>query len=94
MGMLMQKHNMFEIVVPLKHVRGVLSKLIFMERGKFMKAAKYHDYYGFICHKDQDKVFAIKLQRKIENYRISTKTRIENGFMTKYIRHIFGIIRI
>ncbi len=46
---------------------------------------KVHDYYGFICHRSQDKAFALKLQKKIERYRIPSKL----GFPTKYARHVF-----
>lgn len=46
---------------------------------------KAHDYYSFICHRSQDKPFALKLQKKIERYKIPSKL----GFSTKYARHVF-----
>ena len=46
---------------------------------------KVHDYYSFICHRSQDKSFALKLQKKIEKYKIPSKL----GFPTKYVRHVF-----
>lgn len=50
---------------------------------------KYHNYYGFICHRDPDKGFALKLQRKLERYRIPEKIRKKHGIKTSHIRHIF-----
>lgn len=50
---------------------------------------KFHNYYGFICHREPDKKFALKLQRKLERYRIPGKIRKENGIKTSHIRHIF-----
>lgn len=46
---------------------------------------KARDYYGFICHKSQDKQFAFKLQKRIENYRIPRKL----GYPTLHMRHVF-----
>lgn len=46
---------------------------------------KAHDYYSFICHRSQDKPFALKLQKKIERYKIPLKL----GLSTKYARHVF-----
>lgn len=44
-----------------------------------------HDYYSFICHRSEDKAFALKLQKRIERYKIPSKL----GFPTKYVRHVF-----
>lgn len=46
---------------------------------------KSHDYYSFICHRSQDNSFALKLQKKIERYRIPPKL----GFPTRHVRHVF-----
>lgn len=46
---------------------------------------KAHDYYSFICHRSEEKPFALKLQRKIERYKIPSKL----GFSTRYVRHVF-----
>lgn len=46
---------------------------------------KAHDYYSFICHRSQDKSFALKLQKKIERYQIPSKL----GYPTRYVRHVF-----
>lgn len=46
---------------------------------------KTHDYYAFICHRSQDKSFALKLQKKIERYKIPSKLDCP----TRYVRHVF-----
>lgn len=46
---------------------------------------KAHDYYSFICHRSQDKSFALKLQKKIERYKIPSKLNRP----TRYVRHVF-----
>lgn len=46
---------------------------------------KTHDYYSFICHRSQDKSFALKLQKKIEKYKIPSKL----GYLTRHVRHVF-----
>ena len=46
---------------------------------------KAHDYYSFICHRSQDKSFALKLQKKIERYKIPSKLNCP----TRYVRHVF-----
>lgn len=46
---------------------------------------KVHDYYSFICHRSKDKSFALKLQKKIERYKIPSKL----DRPTRYVRHVF-----